>query len=58
MKIMKKLHILHERKNDEYVNLPTSIIINENYCALVCKCVLQRMNGSWYEQGYMIMYEG
>ena len=29
--------------------------MNENYCALVCKCIFQMMNELWYEQCYMIM---
>ena len=37
-------------------DLSTSVIMNENYYALMCGCILQKMNGSWSEQGCMIMY--
>ena len=55
MKIMNKSP--HFAWMQGWCDLLTSMIMNENYCALVCKYVFQRMNELWYEQCYMIMYE-
>ena len=33
-----------------------SAIMKENYCALVCECILRNIKESLYEQCCMIMY--
>ena len=56
MNIMRNLHIFAWMQGWWTCDLSISSIMNENYCALVCECILQKMNGSLYEQDCMIKY--